>query len=109
MTNTQSLLSNIVYDSSSIVPTGTAVKGSDYYQRRGGVQTIGFNTTGFVGRIVIEATLDSDPETAGWFDVLDFTAATAQRSESVVGNFTWIRARVENFSAGTITSVTVTY
>jgi hypothetical protein len=116
MITTLTLLSNVVYgtpsgryDGSSLDWVSDAVKAADYYQGRGGVQTVGFNVTGFDGLIVIEATLDADAESAGWFDVLDFDLSTAQRSESVVGNFTWIRARVKSFEAGAIASVTVVY
>jgi hypothetical protein len=116
MITTLTVLSNVVhgtpsstYDGSSQDWVSTAVKGSDYYQGRGGVQTIGFDVDEFAGRIIIEATLDSDPDSAGWFDVLDFDDSTVQRSESVIGNFVWIRARVRNFDSGTIASVTVNY
>jgi len=116
MITTLTLLNNVVfgapsgtYDGSSQDWVSTAVKGSDYYQGRGGVQTIGFDVDEFDGQIIIEATLDSDPDSAGWFDALDFNDSTVQRSESVVGNFTWIRARVQNFESGTVNSVTVNY
>jgi hypothetical protein len=116
MITTETLLTNVVYgtpsgsyDGSSQDWASEPVKAADYYQGRGGIQTVGFNVTGFAGEIIIEATLDSDAETAGWFDVLNFELSTAQRSESVVGNFTWIRARVQNFESGTIESITVTY
>ena len=116
MITTLTLLNNIVYgtpsgtyDGSSQDWVSTAVKGSDYYHGRGGVQTIGFDVEDFSGEIIIEATLDSNPENAGWFDALDFDESTVQRSQSVIGNFTWVRARVRNFAAGTVNSVTVTY
>lgn len=116
MITTETLINNVVYgtasgnyDGSSQDWISAAVKGSDYYQRRGGIQTIAFAVTGFDGRIVIEATLDSESSTDSWFDVLDFDDATIQRSESVIGNFTWIRARVVDFVAGTINSITVNY
>jgi hypothetical protein len=116
MINTETLLSNVVYgtpsgnyDGSSQEWVSTAVKGSDYYQGRGGVQTIGLSVSGFDGTIIIEATLDSDPENARWFDALDFDDSTVQRSESVVGNFVWIRTRVRDFAAGTINAITVNY
>jgi hypothetical protein len=116
MITTQTLLSNVVhgtpsgnYDGSSQDWISDAVKAADYYQGRGGVQTIGFAVAGFSGSIVIEATLDSDVENAVWFNTLTFEDSTVQRSESVVGNFTWIRARVQGFDTGTITAVTVTY
>jgi hypothetical protein len=116
MITTQTLLNNVVYgtpsgryDGSSQDWTSVAVKGSDYYQGRGGIQTIGFAVTGFSGRVVIEATLAAESNADSWFDVLDFTDATAQRSESAIGNFTWIRARVVDFTAGTINLITVSY
>jgi hypothetical protein len=116
MITTETLLSNVVfgtpsgrYNGSSQDWASVAVKGSDYYQGRGGIQTIAFAVTGFTGRIVIEATLAAESDTDSWFDVLDFTDSTVQRSESVIGNFTWIRARVINFSAGTINLITVNY
>jgi hypothetical protein len=68
---------------------------------------------GFTGTITIEATLDSDPDTAAWFDALAYGDAssvlTQSISESVVGNFTWLRAKVQTFDAGTINLVTATY
>jgi hypothetical protein len=116
MITTLTLLTNVVYgtpsgpyDGSSQDWVSAAVKAADYYQGRGGIQTIGFAVTGFVGEIVIEATLDTDADSAAWFDVLNFDDATAQRSESVIGNFTWIRARVVDFAAGTINSITINY
>jgi hypothetical protein len=116
MITTETLLSNVVhgtpsgnYDGSSQDWFGTAVKAADYYRGRGGIQTVNFNVTGFDGIIVIEATLDTDPDSAAWFNTLNFNDTTVQRSESIVGNFTWIRARVQNFDSGTINSVTVTY
>jgi hypothetical protein len=74
---------------------------------------MGFSVTGFQGTITIEATLDMDPDSAAWFPTLVYGNASAvitqTRSESVVGNFTWLRARVKDFEAGTINTVTATY
>jgi len=116
MITTLPLLSDVVYgtpsgryDGLSQDWTSVAVKAADYYQGRGGVQTVGFAVNGFAGKITIEATLDADAETAGWFDVLDFDDSTAQRSESVIGNFVWVRARIVDFTSGTINSVIVNY
>ena len=116
MITTLTLLNNVVYGTPSSTYDGSsqdwvsaAVKGSDYYQGRGGVQTIGFDVDSFSGKIIIEATLDSDADSAVWFDILDFDDSTAQRSESVIGNFVWIRARVRDFESGIIASITVNY
>jgi hypothetical protein len=120
MITTQTLLTNVVhgtpsgrYDGSSQDWLSDAVKAADYYQGRGGVQTVGFNVTGFTGTITIEATLDSNPTSADWFDTITYgdasTAITQSIAESIVGNFTWLRARIEHFDSGTINSVTATY
>jgi hypothetical protein len=101
------------YDGSSQDWFSDAVKAADYYRGRGGVQTMGFSVTGFQGTITIEATLDMDPDSAAWFNTLVYgdasTVTTQNISESVVGNFTWLRARVEHFESGTINTLTVTY
>jgi len=120
MITTETLLTAVIhgtpsgnYDGSSQDWFSDAVKAADYYRGRGGVQTIGFSVTGFQGEIVIEATLDTDPDSAAWFVTLTYGDAssviTQTLSESVVGNFTWLRARIEAFESGTINSVTVTY
>lgn len=117
---TQALLTTVThgtpsgnYDGSSQDWVSDAVKAADYYRGRGGVQTMGFSVTGFQGTITIEATLDMDPDSAAWFSTLVYgdasTVTTQNISESVVGNFTWLRARVEQFDAGVINAVTVTY
>jgi hypothetical protein len=101
------------YDGSSQDWFSDAVKAADYYRGRGGVQTMGFSVSGFQGTITIEATLDTDPDSAAWFSTLVYgnasTVTTQSISESVVGNFTWLRARVEDFESGTINTITATY
>ena len=120
MSTTQLILSAVTYgtpagnyDGSSQDWFSDAVKAADYYRGRGGVQSIGFNVTGVTGRVFIDATLDSDPNSASWFDTLTYGSATVPLTEytveSLLGNFTWIRARVEGFDSGVINSVTITY
>jgi hypothetical protein len=54
-----------------------------------------------------------DPDSAAWFPTLTYgdasTVTTQTLSESVVGNFTWLRARIEHFEAGVVNTVTATY
>jgi hypothetical protein len=53
-------------------------------------------------------TLDSE-----WFVVstvdASSTPSSTNLSRNITGNFVWIRANVENFSAGTITKVAMSY
>lgn len=102
------------YDGSSQDWSGDRQQAANYYGGFGGLQTIAFYLTGFQGRIKIEASLDADPTAdAEWFKVNEFdstsTATTNNFSTNITGNFTWIRANVELFEAGTINLVTMSY
>lgn len=101
------------YDGSSQDWASDPVQAADYYKNRGAsTQTIAVNLQGFQGRIVIQASLDTEPDQAAWFDVYEYESvgpATDYPRQTVVGNFVWLRARVELFEAGTIDFITVTY
>ena len=102
------------YDGSSQDWSGDRQQAANYYGGFGGLQTIAYYLNGFQGRIKIEATLDSDPTTdAAWFKVNEFdstsTATSNNFSVNITGNFTWIRANVEDFDAGTITKLYMSY
>ena len=100
------------YDGSSQDWVSDAQRAADYYRGRGGLQTVTVNVTEFVGRLVLEATLDTDSNTATWFTTAAYesdSTYTDRHPITIRGNFTWMRVRVELFEAGTIDSVTITY
>lgn len=102
------------YDGSSEDWSGDQQRAADYYGGFGQLQTVAFYLSGFQGRIKIEATLESVPTLdSDWFKVYEFdstsSATTNNFSTNITGNFTWIRANVEQFSAGTITKVYMSY
>ena len=102
------------YDGSSQDWSGDRQQAANYYGGFGGLQTIAYYLNEFKGRIKIEATLDADPVTdAAWFKVNEFdstsTTTTNNFSVNITGNFTWIRANVEDFDAGTITKLYMSY
>lgn len=101
------------YDGSSMDWASDPVQAADYYRGRGGVQTVTFSLDGFQGRCILEATLDTEPDAAAWFETYrigdPLVPLTDYRPESVVGNFVWMRVRVELFEAGTINYVNITY
>ena len=102
------------YDGSSEDFIGDPQKAANYYRGRGGLQTVTFSLDQFEGRIVLQATLDTVPATAKWFDVYEIgdgssIPITDYHPESIVGNFVWMRVRVAGFSGGTINTVTITY
>ena len=102
------------YDGSSLDFNGDQQQAANYYGGFGGLQTIAYYLTNFEGKIHIEASLDSDPtEETDWFLVNEYDTASTQVTENfarnITGNFTWIRARVLDFTAGTINYVTMSY
>jgi hypothetical protein len=114
------MLENVVYgqasgnyDGSSLDFYSDAVPAANYYGGQGSLQTIFYRLTGFSGIITIEATLNDSQDSALWFDVNEYDAASSAVTDyhpgNVVGNFVWLRARVEQFDSGEIQSVTVAY
>lgn len=118
--STVPLLQNVVYgtasgnyDGSSQDWTSNAVPAASYYAGQGSIQTILYNLTGFVGIITIQATLNDLPDQAQWFDISvrgdGVIPDSGVTTSTVTGNFSWLRARVEGFDAGTITLVSASY
>ena len=90
---------------------GNAVPAANYYGGQGAIQTIMFDVDAFQGNISIEATLNDLQESAPWFEIAQLQANNQSevRSNTVVGNFTWIRATVTDFAAGNVNTVTASY
>lgn len=102
------------YDGSSTHWNGVQQAAANYYGGIGGLQTVAFYLLNFQGGIRLQATLDTDPvDDDNWFDVYQFGSNDAPTSDNfsvnIDGNFTWLRARVEDFAAGTITKLTASY
>lgn len=109
------------YDGSSQDWYSDPVKAANYYKGHGFIQTLWFNVTDFSGIITIQATLDREPgnvndttyaTSSSWFTITEFgdsSIITDYRPEAIPGNFTWLRARIQNFDSGSINRVHVTY
>ena len=98
------------YDGGNIF-IGTAVPAANYYGGQGAIQTVLFNIDGLVGNIRIEATLNDLQESAPWFEIANLIAdnVTEVRSNTIIGNFTWLRASVTDFAAGNVNIVNTSY
>jgi len=102
------------YDGSSDEFAGDQQQAANYYGGFGGLQTVAFYLNAFQGRIDIQATLDSSPaDDEAWFRISEFSsldeATTNNFSRNITGNFTWIRASVRDFEAGTISKIMLSY
>lgn len=94
--------------------TGQKQKGAGYSNYTGGSHTISVTTNDFTGRLYIEASLEGDPAETDWFPVpIEYdslyvqyprdpryptgpgTGDSGTDSFSFVGNFVWVRARVD--------------
>jgi hypothetical protein len=99
------------YDGGNIF-IGTAVPAANYYGGQGAIQTLTANVSSFQGNIVLEATLNDLQESAPWFEIGKIVAAnvtTQVTSNTVIGNFTWLRATVVDFAAGNVNGVSASY
>jgi len=103
------------YDGSSLDWHGLPVKGADYYGHQS-LQTVFFNLEAFAGLVIIEATHDQNPNyNSTWATVAEYGSLsdsqiiTDYHPIQVYGNFSWLRATVQNFTEGTIRAVTVVY
>jgi hypothetical protein len=90
---------------------GTAVPAANYYGGQGAVQTLVSNVSNFQGNISIQATLNDLQESAPWFEIANIIAAniSAVTSNTVIGNFTWLRATVTDFAAGNVNTISTLY
>jgi hypothetical protein len=120
MITTETILSDVEhgvpsgnYDGSSQDWFSDAVQAANYYRGRGGLQTLTFRVTGLVGRIRVEATLDTLADTAHWFEIYDYgddiVPITDYHPVTLTGNFVWIRLNIVGFDSGTIDSATISY
>jgi hypothetical protein len=111
--------------------TGDNFKGDTFYGHSGSVRTVQWKIYEFVGTIGLQASLSLNPTESDWFLIklgnpgemsLDTTGKLATASASTVsystatsgvfgfnftGNFLWIRAYINNWSAGNVDSIII--
>jgi hypothetical protein len=101
------------YDGVSASFISTTQKASAYYSKSKSLQTVAWYTTGLVGILNVEATLDTDPAAGSYFPIHtigdSITPLTENSFVNLTGKYTWIRISVTDFTAGTISKVTVGY
>jgi hypothetical protein len=101
------------YDGSTPDFIGDAIPAANFYGGQGSAQTAIITSTGFVGIMTIEATLNDLTQQALWFDVATYGNGidpyTEVQALNIIGNFVWLRAKVTQFVAGTINSANVVY
>lgn len=102
--------------------TGNTYPAAAYYLGNQDLQTINIGLTACTGNIVIEATLASQPTSTDWFKVYELEADAAATTDSpdqlasnarvytnIEGNFVYMRAKIEDFQAGVVNYVKLSY
>ena len=99
------------YNGSSTSFVGNAVPAANYYGGQGSIQTLTFTVANLTATLTTQATLNDDPTQPFWFDIYTLTgnATSNTVTNSPIGNFSWLRVAVTNFTAGNITVATVIY
>jgi hypothetical protein len=114
-------------DSSIQTVTGEKYKGDGYYGRSDGLHTVQIDVNSFLGNIEMQGTLAVNPTEDDWFTVrlgsgqtidttgkivsatttkLEYTAnETSSKSYNFTGNYVWIRAKISNWTDGTVSSI----
>ena len=121
-------------DSTNETITGEKYKGDGYYGRSDGFHTIQINLTGFIGRIEMQGTLAVEPAEDDWFSIslggsitasVDTTGLvtssttvvtinyteneTSVKTYNFTGNYVWLRAKVSDWTDGTVNSITLNH
>jgi hypothetical protein len=109
---TQTLVANVQYAGTDTF-VSNVVPAANYYGGQGAIQTILYDLTDFQGLITVQATLTDLQDSAPWFDVATVgdagNAITQITSNTVIGNFTWIRVEITEFVAGNINVISASY
>jgi len=88
---------------------GVPQPAASLYSRVGSKQSILYSLSGFVGTIEIQTTLLTNPSEQDWTVVARLTEPDANSVAVIDGNYTYIRAVVTDFVAGTINNVRVVF
>lgn len=112
--------------------TSDPVKGDGYFGGSDGLHTVQINLQEFVGKIEIQGTLASDPAESDWFTTnlslnnltvdttgliseatstyIEFIVATnGIRTYNLLGNFVWLRAKVSEWTEGTVNNIRINH
>ena len=101
--------SNMLIANGQLDQTGSATRADGYYGFANGMHTVAFYLKNFKGNLIIEATLSDNPAEADWFPIgiganTTFyqveTPETRVESFNIVGNFVYLRAKIQRSHLG---------
>ena len=96
--------------------TGNSIQAAAYVLGNQDLQTVTYKFTEVTGNLVIEGTLASTPVEGDWFKLYEKSAnnqanlnANVNSYQNISGNFTYMRAKINDFGNGTVQHVKVSY
>lgn len=116
----------------ALVYSSNPIKGDGYFGSPDGLHTIQVNLTDFVGKFEMQGTLASNPTDEDWTSLslsssrytldttglfqeitskyVEYTSAeTSVKTYNVLGNFVWVRAKISNWTQGTVNNIKVNH
>lgn len=108
------------------------VKGDGYFGSSDGLHSFQIQTSNFIGKIEIQASLALEPSTSDWVTVrlgsntysvdttglittdsvttITYTTSTSVvKTYNAVGNFVWLRGKISEFTQGSVNSIKYNY
>ena len=101
--------SNMMIADGNLNQTGPATRADGYYGFADGMHTVAFYLKNFKGNLYIEATLSDEPRESDWFPIgiganTTFyqveTPETRVETFNIVGNFVYLRAKIQRSHLG---------
>jgi hypothetical protein len=116
----------------ALIYASDPIKGDGYFGGSDGFHTVQININEFVGKIEMQGSLASSPQSTDWFVIelgtnnmsvdttglirkenissVEYrTATTNINSYNFTGNYVWIRARVSDWTEGTVNNIRINH
>lgn len=90
--------------------TGEPIKSSGWYGQTIGLHTVALSFFDFTGGVILEGTLESEPQEEDWFEIeLNGLTNPLENQENTIaftfeGNYTYVRARLSRTEFGYVPS-----
>jgi hypothetical protein len=97
------------------IVVGNTYPAASYYLSSQDMQTVSWSISNFKGTLTLQASLLDTPVTEDdWFTVMnvvynDQAGTTINSFNNIIGNYVHIRAKVNNFTQGTVNHIKVSY
>jgi hypothetical protein len=116
----------------ALIYASNPIKGDGYFGGSDGFHTVQVDINQFIGKIEMQGSLASAPQESDWFSVVlgtntmsidttgllteesissvEYSTATTNiKSYNFTGNYVWVRAKVSDWTEGTVNSIRINH